>query len=520
MCIKFIVAWPCMVSMDPTSHSQGLRCDRCFDKHLRCNRAFPKCDNCSVQFNAKCTYSRKVQKKGGKRIAYNERLMVIDFRKANSESNVVLSQHRADLQPLRTYINLTMTFLQYPRIASYIPLLISIAKRYQIFVQSPGKSKALEENITMTPKFKSLFQKAEFSFFENANNFISLFPKDIYYSRYRSVLLREAILCCGISWHKTDPLFPKAESHLVASIIKNTLPSKMSMNLDTLQALLIIMLCMFGKPWVNCRVDFYSETALRIATAIGLHISSPLASADLELERQLARNCLSFYTFYLFMNMQSTPLALPESTVTLKPTLEFTILFSHGLTQIIELFPEILRIKAALVEISEINSASHIEHLICSLEDRLNTLSLDYMIQLYTFARRVPSCSSQLLSLVNVYNFYHSFYAFFLSSLRIYQTTASLVPTLNGEPSEDAVHNCITLCIRTIRWALRIERNQIHLFFVAMLSQCLIFLYQNRNLVSPVDRNLLDLGLALSQISSRIPVFRNCRFETIFYRYD
>lgn len=482
--------------MYPTSHSQGLRCDRCFEKHLKCSRAFPKCDNCSVQFNERCTYTRKIQKKGGKRIVYTERLMVIDFRKHSPDSSIVISQHQSDLQPLRTYINLTMTFLQYPRIAASIPLMISIAKRYQLFIQSPGKSSAPAANLTETMQFQLLLKDAEASFFENANNFISLFPKEVYYSSPRSELLKEAIVCCGLSWHKSHPLFKKAEDLLVSSIIRRTVPSKMVLNLDMLQALLVIMLCMFGKPWVNRRVDFYSETALRIATAIGLHIPKPYASANLELERQLTYNCLCFYTHYLFMNMQATPLVLPESNLTFKPTLEFTVLFSQGLTRINLLFPEILKVKAALVEISDITSASQIERLICDLECRLTKLSMEFMVELYTVARTVPSYSSQLISLVNIYNFYHSFYAFFLASMRIFQTKATLVPTLIENPSEESLINCINLCIRSVRWALRIDRSQIHLYFVAMLSQCLIFLSQKRNMISPVDGTLLDLGLA------------------------
>lgn len=467
----------------------GLRCDRCFSKHLKCNRVYPACDQCSKILGTPCTFERKVQRKVcGKPLVPKNGFGVAVARLPRMLAFSGLS----GAKPVRTFLNMTMTFLSFPSLPSPLKL-ISIAFDYQKYVRTPRPEPTVESPWVSDEEFLNLPQRAEDAFFVHANVFIGLFSRDLFKSGPRSALLRAAIQSCGLFWCEKNKATTQAQAFLTSRLIQATLPSRLKSSLDTIQSLLVLMIGMFSNSWVTRRIDFFFTTAMRAAYAIGLHKPGKFGSR-LELERQLASNCLLYYMNFFITSNNPTRVHLSPLSSSLLHSSDLTVVYSASLSTINAIFSDMVRLKFTLVENTGPISATEIEERITSLEDRLNDLCFGFMVQLHQILANHPS-NPQLPALVNIFNFYHSYHAFILSSMRLYRSTTSLHPVPRSPPTDAAIKTSLMLCARAISWALKVGKAQVHLYFVAKLSQLLIFLSHHRKFASPQQIGVLELGL-------------------------
>ncbi|KAJ9064051.1 hypothetical protein DSO57_1034499 [Entomophthora muscae] len=431
----------------------GLRCDRCFTKHLKCNRAFPTCDQCSKQPGTPCTFDRKARRKAQAKQFVQ--------RNVACATKIHLPRHIVSFglegaKPLRTFLNITMTFFMFPSMT--LPMLyVSIARRYQSHVQTLKRAEKIERSEPITRSFIMLLNKAEDAYFDNVNDFIGLFPRPLFNIGPRSSLLRAAILSCGLLWCENDSSVEKAQAHLTSFLGQATMPSRLPLTLDSIQSLLVLMLGMFGNSWVTCRMEFFFTTAVRAAYAIGLHTPRKHKNR-LELERQLTSNCLLYYLNFFITSNNPTHVHLSPLPSSMIPSSDLTFLFSCSLGVINNIFPDIVRLKFTLVENLDHIPAAEIERRIKDLENRLTGLCFDYMVKLNQLALVCHPSVPQLHTMANLFSFYHSYYAFIISSMRLYRTTTSLHPVPLSPPSIESINVAILLCMRAISWGLKIEK--------------------------------------------------------------
>ncbi|KAI0244740.1 hypothetical protein L0F63_003714 [Massospora cicadina] len=417
-------------------------------------------------------------------------------------------------KPLRTFFNIVMTFLLFPSLSSP-ELYISIARRYQTYVQTLKKVPQLERPINNTENIVRLFLKAERAYFDNVNSFIGLFTESLFNATPRSNLLRGAILSCGLLWCTKTPLAKEAQVYLTNYLMQATTPSQLPLTLDTIQSLLILMLSMFGNSWITCRMDLFITIAMRAAYAIGLHIPRR-TKTRVELERRLASNCLFYYLTFSLPPITLSTCILQRSSYFLFPTSEIALLFSGQLSVFNSIFPDIVSLKFSLVENAGPTSTAEIECRIKVLESRLTKICLDFMVKLNRLKLSLGPSAPQFDAMITMFSFYHAYYAFIISSLRMYRTTTSLRPVSFSPPSPGYVSTAIAQCARAISWALKVEKPLVHLYFVAKLSQLLIYLSHNHRHASAHQLELMNSGILYLRALQSSPYSGFINFRLFF----
>ncbi|KAJ9073891.1 hypothetical protein DSO57_1011782 [Entomophthora muscae] len=198
-----------------------------------------------------------------------------------------------------------MTFLQYPcpqsspKVASLLVWLATRQRSSALLIQAKFPEMS-------SVRSRRLLMKAEQAYFDHAGTFIPLFSKSSFHTQPRSELLKAAVLATGLLWCDKDPFAKKLGRYLNSYLETATTPARLNFSLDTLQAILIIVLGLFGAPWVLNRMEYFGMLSLRIAYALGLQASRPGQ------EHALTASCLMYLINYLSItDMPFTCVLLP-----------------------------------------------------------------------------------------------------------------------------------------------------------------------------------------------------------------
>ncbi|KAJ9059552.1 hypothetical protein DSO57_1001095 [Entomophthora muscae] len=210
--------------------------------------------------------------------------------------------------------------------------------------------------------------------------------------------------------------------------------------------------------------------------------------SPVELERILAANCLLYHLNFMSLGGIHISMQIPPFPLTNSYPVP---LLACSMAHFNRIFPELIELKFRLVEHQD-GPTLDTERRIYDLKSKLDKASFGFLTKLH---RQLGSKYLEVPHLINIFSFYHAYYAFFITGMRLYRSNNTLSPLPLSPPCSKTLNAALYHCSLALQWGMKTLNHHFHWHTLAKFGQCLIFFTLHRGILSPDDHALLRQGI-------------------------